>query len=116
MQSEYRNGVGYKTAEEADDLEEYAYDRHDRFVRWHPWGNEPDYDSDVWVVIGRSWKWTVSWIRDRDSIPTWEDHRIYTLMNRNFEEIEVSERDLNSGEWRNLAPTENLGKERGRDD
>jgi len=109
MKTEYKNGIGYHTAEEADDLEEYEYDKGDRFVRWFPWGDEPDRDSDEWVVSSRSWEWTVSWVRERDSIPLRENHRKYTLMNRHFEEIELSERELNTGEWKHLAPTENVG-------
>lgn len=103
---EYQDGVGYTTHMVADDLRDYEFDGDTEFVRWHPWGDERAGD-DVWHVKERSWKYTVSWIRDRDDPPLREDHRIYTLMNREtWDEIDVSERELQRGEWKPLAEVE----------
>lgn len=107
MDVEFRGGIGYATADEADDLEDFAFDRGDRFVMWHAWGDERA-DDDEWAVVELSFQYTVSWVRDRDDVPTRESHRVYKLLSRNtFNEIYLSERDLKrSGQWKAVEEIE----------
>jgi len=106
MQMKSESGVGYSTVEDADNLSKFEFEDGEKFVRWHPWGNERA-DDDVWAVTSRSWQYTVSWIRDRDNVPTLEDHRQYTLLSREtFDEVEVSEAELKRGDWMPLSEVE----------
>lgn len=116
MDVEFDNGIGYATAEEADDLEDFAFDHGDRFVMWHAWGDERA-DDDEWVITERTFQYTVSWVRERDDIPTRESHRVYELLSRNtFNEIHLSERELKrSGQWKAVEEIEadqNTGDDR----
>jgi hypothetical protein len=107
MEVEFRGGIGYATADEADDLEEFAFDRGDRFVMWHARRGERA-DGDEWAVVERSFQYTVSWVRERDDVPTRESHRVYKLLSRNtFNEVYLSERDLKrSGQWKHAEEIE----------
>lgn len=106
MPVEYDGNIGYSLVEDGDDLEDFEFDEGDRFVRWYPWGNERA-DDDEWAVVERSFQYRVSWIRDRDDIPTRESHRTYKLLSRNtFNEVYLSERDLKRGDWVPVEETE----------
>jgi hypothetical protein len=104
MTIEYsENGnIGYCTIEEADDLSEFEFEYGDEMRRWAVWGNEPMNDNR-WVVTGRSWKYRVPWVRDRDDIPTTEHHRRYHLTERDsLAEVEVTEAELKRGDWKHF--------------
>ena len=106
MPVEFDGNVGISIVEEADDLEDFEFGEGDRFVRWHPWGDQRA-DNDEWAVVERSFQFRVSWIRDRDDIPTRESHRTYKLLSREtFNEVYLSERDLKRGDWRHIEEIE----------
>lgn len=106
MSGQSQSGIGYSTVEDAQSLSAFDFDDGERFIRWHPWGDERA-DEDVWAVTSRSWQYTVSWVRDRDNVPTLEEHRRYTMLSREtFDELEVSEADLKRGDWRQQSEVE----------
>lgn len=110
MPVEFNDGVGYHTLEEADDLEAFEFDRGDRFVMWRP-RDEERADDDVWAVCERSFLYTVSWIRDRDDVPTRESHHCYKLLSREtFNEIYLSGRELKrEPRWKSLEDVDEDG-------
>lgn len=107
-ETEIENGVGRTLWPEADNLDEYEFDLGDRFVRWHPWGNERA-DEDVWTVVNLSWTFRTSWITDRDNPSTKSDHRQYHLRSKEtMDEQTVAESDLTFGDWRPLDEVEGV--------
>ena len=100
INTEIDDGLGTTVWGEPDTLDEYEYDIGDRFVRWHPWGNERA-DEDVWAVVNVSWQFKTTWITDRDNPTTKEDHRIYELLSKEtFDRHRVPETELKRGDWR----------------
>ncbi len=105
MTVELNEGIGHSTIEEGQDLDAFEFDGDDRFVR-----ADTD-DGDVWAVMSRSFKYTVSWVRERDNVPTAEEHRRYKLISREtFDEVEVSETELKRGYWERVDDADLGGK------
>lgn len=101
------NENGYQTISDADSLDLFKFERGDKTVRWDWIEDEPE-NGEIWVVAGRYWQYRVSWIPERDNVPNRDEHRRYTLINRNLTEIERTEAELTRGHWKRV--------ERGDDD
>lgn len=111
VRTEISGNIGECTRLDADPLDEFEFGPGDRFVRWHPWGNERA-DEDVWSVTSTSWKFRVTWIRDRDDFPTQHDHRQYTLLSKEtFESVQVTEEELLRGDWNHASNVEGVDQD-----
>lgn len=107
--TEIEDGVGRTVWPDAHSLDEYEFDLGDKFVRWHPWGDERA-DDDVYAVTNIEWQFLTTWIIDRDNPTTTEDHRVYVLTSREtFDEHRVPENELKRGEWKPLKEAETDG-------
>ena len=93
--------IGNSTVERADDIDAFAFRPGDAFVRWVDY-RDARADNKVWVVVGRSFEYDVSWERDEtNKRPTRERHRHYTLCSRRTNERQtVSEAELHRHDWR----------------
>lgn len=93
--------ISNSTVERADDLAAFAFDPGAAFVRWVDY-RDARADDTVWVVVGRSFHYDVSWERDESNTrPTDERHRHYTLCARTTNERQtVSEATLHRHDWR----------------
>jgi len=99
MTAEHDVQKGVSTDSDPDDLDDYEFELGASFVRWVPWGDERE-DDDVWQVTNRYWQEKVSWVPDRDNVPTRDAHRVYELLSREtFDTVMVSEEDLTRGDW-----------------
>ncbi len=106
--SQYRES----TYSDGDSLEEFRYDRGDRFVR-APHYREDEDDPTEWSVAKRRFVYTVSYLPDRDGTPGPAEHREYELVSREFERTTVTEADLRT-EWDRLEGdncTENISNQ-----
>jgi len=110
VRTEISGNVGECTRLDADPLDEFKFGSEHRFVRWHPWGNERA-DEDVWAVTSASWKFSVTWIRDRDDFPTRHDHRQYTLLSKEtFDQVQVTEEELLRGDWKHASKVKGVDR------
>lgn len=93
--------VRESTVEHADELAAFAFEPGDAFVRWVDY-RDARADDKVWVVVGRSFHYDVSWEHDEsNNRPTRERHRQYTLCARTTTDRQtVSEAALHRHDWR----------------
>jgi hypothetical protein len=92
--------VGVSTAEQSDDLDAFAFEPGDVLVRWFRFGNTRP-DEKTWTILARTFRYRLTWVRERDDSPTREHHRQYTLWcNETLDRMIISEAELKHGDWR----------------
>lgn len=100
-----RSGIGHSTVEEGQDLDEFEFEPGAWFARATPGAHPEEDDPEKWLVVAREFHYSVSWVRDRDNVPTLDHHMIYVLRSRELEDVRVNQWDLQV-EWREVEPPE----------